>query len=51
FDEQRFVTIGSDSDGRVLVVVNSYPDDSEELRIISVRKATPHERRQYSEEN
>lgn len=50
FEEQRFVTIGADSHKRVLVVVHSYPEESEELRIISVRKATRREARQYREE-
>jgi hypothetical protein len=44
-DEQRFVTIGQDALGRVLVVVYSWP--GEEPRLISARPATPRERRQY----
>ena len=47
FDEERFVTIGVDGFGRVLVVVYTLRDD--EIRLISVRKATPHERQQYEE--
>jgi uncharacterized DUF497 family protein len=47
-DEQRFVTIGSDALKRVLVVV--YTIRGERVRIISARKATPKERRQYEEE-
>jgi uncharacterized DUF497 family protein len=36
----------------VLVVVHTYPadDDEEVVRIISARKATPHERRYYEQE-
>ena len=46
--EQRFVTIGSDLLGRILVVVYAY-DDKEQIRLISARKASPHERKQYEE--
>ncbi len=47
-DEQRFVTIGSDLEGRVLVVVYSYANSST-VRLISARAAEPSERRQYAE--
>ena len=47
FDEERFVTIGLDGFGRVLVVV--YTLRGNEIRIISARKATRQERRQYQE--
>jgi len=43
--EQRFVTIGSDAIGRIIAVVYSYRADS--IRLISARKATPKERKQY----
>lgn len=43
--EKRFVTVGSDALGRVLVVVYTYRGDS--IRIISARKATPRERKYY----
>ncbi len=43
--EERFVTIGMDALGRILVVVYTWRD--ERLRLISARKATPRERRQY----
>jgi uncharacterized DUF497 family protein len=46
-NEQRFVTIGSDSIGRILVLVFSHR--GEELRLISARKATRKERKQYEE--
>jgi len=46
--EQRFVTVGSDLLGRILVVVYTYPEE-EEIRLISARKATPKERRVYEE--
>ena len=44
-DEERFVTIGEDALGRVLVVVYAWVGD--EPRLISARKAEPRERRQY----
>lgn len=44
-DEERFVTIGMDSFGRVLVVVYTWRGDS--IRVISARKATRSEVRQY----
>ena len=43
-DQERFVTLGMDALGRVLVVVYTWHGD--ELRLISPRKATPSERRQ-----
>ncbi len=43
--ERRFVTVGSDTIGRVLVVVYSYRVDA--IRLISARKATPSERKYY----
>jgi uncharacterized DUF497 family protein len=45
FDEERFVTLGKDALGRVLVVVYTWRAD--EVRLISARTATPTERRQY----
>ncbi len=45
--EQRFVTIGTGAAGRLLVVVYSYR--GENIRIISVRLAEPHEREEYEE--
>ena len=47
-DEKRYVTIGNDALGRVLVVV--YTWRGERIRLISARKATSRERRQYEEE-
>ena len=47
FDEERFVTIGLDAFGRVLVVVYTLRGD--EIRAISARKATRQERLQYEE--
>ena len=43
--EPRFVTLGEDSLGRILVVVHTPRDDR--VRIISARKASPNEARNY----
>ena len=40
-DEERFITMGMDAFGRILVVV--YIFRGERIRIISARKATPRE--------
>jgi hypothetical protein len=45
--EERWVTIGLDAMGRVLVV--AYAWRSDHIRIISARPATQRERRQYLE--
>jgi uncharacterized DUF497 family protein len=44
-DEQRFVTLGSDALGRILVVVHT--KRGERTRLISARKASPGEARAY----
>lgn len=46
-DEQRFVTLGMDALGRILVLVYTYRGDM--IRLISARKATPREVRTYHE--
>jgi len=43
--EERFVTLGMDALGRILVV--AYTWRGERIRLISARKATPRERRLY----
>ena len=45
--EARFVTVGVDAAGRVLVLVYTYREDR--IRIVSVRKATRKEKAQYEE--
>ncbi len=45
-DEQRFVTMGLDPLGRILVVVYVYREPNT-IRIISARKADAGERKQY----
>ena len=44
-DEERYVTIGMDALGNVLVVVYAWRGDRP--RLISARKADPQEREQY----
>lgn len=44
-NEERFVTIGIDAYGRILVVVYTWRGDF--IRIISARKATKYEQKQY----
>jgi uncharacterized DUF497 family protein len=45
--EQRFMSVGADSAGRILVVV--YTHRGENLRLISARAATGRERKAYEE--
>jgi len=45
-DEHRFVTIGMDHLGRVLVVCYTYRGTTV-IRLISARKAKPHEQKDY----
>ena len=45
--EHRFVTLGIDALGRVLVVVHTWR--GERPRLISARRASPRERRRYEE--
>jgi uncharacterized DUF497 family protein len=44
--EHRFLTIGMSNTGNILIV--SHADRGEKTRLISVRKATPKERRFYA---
>jgi hypothetical protein len=46
-EEERWVTMGLDALGRVLVVVYTWRGES--VRLISARKATPREQRRYEE--
>ena len=51
-DEDRWITIGKDNSGTLLVVSHSFRKIEEEscgIRIISSRKATKNERKQYEE--
>jgi uncharacterized DUF497 family protein len=51
FAEQRFVTVGADALGRLLVVVYAYPPGHDVIRLFSARKATPSEKQQYYGKN
>ena len=44
-DEARYITLGMDARGRVLVVVHAWHEDT--VRLFSARPATARERRQY----
>ena len=43
--EQRFITMGQSSAGQLLVVC--HVEEGDIIRIISARRATPHERKDY----
>lgn len=47
-DEERFVNVGMDGRGRILVVVYTYRGE-DNVRIISARRATNNERQQYGD--
>jgi len=46
-DEERWITLGKDALGRLLVVIYTWRGDR--ARLISARLATPRERQQYEE--
>jgi uncharacterized protein len=48
YEEERFITVGLDALGRILVVVYTWRGN--EVRLISARKADRLERKQYLEE-
>lgn len=51
-EEERWITLGSDSSGALLVVCHTFAEDAHEdyarIRLISARKATRREQRQYA---
>ena len=47
FSEDRYLIIGMSGQGRILVV--SHTEIGDEIRIISTREATKHERKYYEE--
>ncbi|MEG4319291.1 MULTISPECIES: BrnT family toxin [unclassified Microcoleus] len=47
FDEEPFITIGMDVFGQVLILVYTFRGN--QIRVISARKATRRERKQYEE--
>jgi hypothetical protein len=48
-DEDRFITLGTSRDGRLIIL--SHTDRGDSVRIISAREATRRERRLYEEGN
>ena len=48
-DEERFIILGFSEKFRLLLVVHCYREEEEIIRIISARKASRDERRQYEE--
>ncbi len=48
-DEDRFILIGLSFALKILTVVHCYRDDENNIRIISARKSTKNEERQYKE--
>jgi uncharacterized DUF497 family protein len=48
-DEERWITMGLDGLGQVLLLVYTWREDR--IRLISARKATPRERRRYEVSN
>lgn len=47
--EDRFILLGFSAKPRILVVVHAYRQGETEIRIISARKATRNERKQYGD--
>lgn len=45
--EDRFLLLGFSAKLRMLIVCHAYRENDEVIRIITARKATPSERRQY----
>jgi uncharacterized DUF497 family protein len=48
-DEDRFILLGQSCRFKVLTVVHCYRDDENNIRIISARKSTKNEEKQYKE--
>jgi len=48
-DEERFLILGLSEKLNILVVCHCYREDNEVIRIISARKATKNEKKQYQE--
>ena len=46
-DEERFILLGISSGLRLLVVIHCYREDDMVIRIITARKATRNEQKQY----
>jgi uncharacterized DUF497 family protein len=48
-EEERFLILGLSNRFRLLLVVHCYREDEDTIRIISARKASNNERKQYEE--
>ena len=48
-DEDRFILLGMSRDLRILIVSHCYRDQDNVIRLISARKATKSEQKQYDE--
>ena len=48
-EEERFILLGLSVKSKILTVVHCYRDDEENIRIISARKSTKAEEKQYKE--
>lgn len=46
-EEDRFILLGLSAKLRLLIVCHAYRENDEVIRIISARRATPNERKQY----
>ena len=46
-EEDRFILIGFSAKLRLLIVCHAYRENDQVIRIVSARKATPNERKQY----
>ena len=49
-DEDRFILMGMSDTGRLLVVCHTYRSDDDVVRMISARRASSRERRNYEEQ-
>ena len=48
-DEERFLILGLSERLNILIVCHCYREENENIRIISARKATKNEKKQYQE--
>jgi uncharacterized protein len=48
-DEERFILLGFSAKLRILVVAHACRQDGNQIRIVSARKATRYERKQYGQ--
>ncbi len=49
FNEDRFLAVGYSAKNRILIVVHCYRESDEVIRIISARKLSKSERKQFEE--